>query len=124
MDGATLTSLTVTVIAASVFATPSDTRTEKLYDPGPWASVGVQEKAPVDELIDAPVGAPTKLNVNVWAGMSGSVAVAVKVNAVSSSIVADDGTPEMVGATLTSLTVTVIGASAFATPSDTRTVNE
>src|SRR5262249_62059059 len=72
-------------------------------------------------LHDALPVSPTKLNVNVWAGMSGSVAVAVKVNAVSSSIVADDGTPEMVGATLTSLTVTEIAASVFATPSDTRT---
>src|SRR5262249_25818519 len=124
MVGATLTSLTVTVIAASVFATPSDTRTEKEYDPGPCDSVGVQEKAPVDELIDAPVGAPTKLNVNVWAGMSGSVAVAVKVNAVSSSIVADHGTPQMVGASFTSLPGTVIGASAFPTPSASGMVKE
>src|SRR5262245_42221088 len=100
--GGTLTSLTVTVIAASVLATPSLTRTEKLYVPGPWASVGVQVNAPEDALILAPDGAPTKEKVSVWAGRSGSVAVAVNVSAVSSSMVTDDGTPEIVGGTFTS----------------------
>src|SRR5262245_19368001 len=99
--GATLTSLTVMVIAASVLASPSDTRTEKLYDPGPWTSVGVQVKTPVDAPIAAPLGAPTRLKVNVWAGRSGSVAVAVNVNRESSLIVAELGTPEIVGATFT-----------------------
>src|SRR5262249_15637396 len=120
--GATFTSFTVAVIGASVFITPSDTRTEKLNDPGPCASLGVHVKAPVVGSIEAPAGAPTRLNVNVWAGRSGSVAVAVKVRAVSSSMVAEVGTPEIVGATFTSFTVTVIGASALARPSDTRTV--
>ena len=64
------------MIAASVLATPSDTRTEKEYEPGPWSSPGVQVNAPVDESIDAPVGAPTREKVRVLAGRSGSVAVA------------------------------------------------
>src|SRR5262249_50935764 len=115
--GGTLTSLTVTVIAASVLATPSLTRTEKEYDQGPCASPGGQENTPVARWIAAPVGAPTREKVSVWAGTSGSVAVAVKVSAVSSSMVTDDGTPEIVGGTFTSLTVIVMAASVFVTPS-------
>jgi len=48
-----------------------------------WARVGVQENAPVPGLMEAPLGAPaSKLKLRVWAGMSTSVAVAVKVNSV------------------------------------------
>src|SRR5262249_60194809 len=90
--GATLISFTVTVIGASVLATPSDTRTEKVYVPGPWSSPGVQPNAPVDASIDAPVGPPTRLNASDWAGRSGSVAVAMGGSAVRSSIVAAGGT--------------------------------
>src|SRR5262249_58196297 len=84
----------VRAMGGSVSAAPSISRTEKLYVPGPWSSPGVQPNAPVDASIDAPVGPPTRLNVSDWAGTSGSVAVAVNVSAVSSSIVAADGTPE------------------------------
>jgi len=62
--GATLTSLTVTVICSSSQSTGeplSQTFTVKVYSPGPWASVGVQLKRPLVELIEAPVGALTKL---------------------------------------------------------------
>src|SRR5262249_18351837 len=104
--------------------TPSDTRTANGYVPGPCSSAGVQVNTPVEESIEAPVGAPTRENVRVLAGRSGSVAVAVNVYGVSSSIVAADGTPEIVGATFTSLTVIVIDAPPFATPSDTRTEKE
>ncbi len=45
-----------------------------------WVRVGVQEKTPVLGLMEAPLGAPvSRLKVKVWAGMSTSVAVAVKV---------------------------------------------
>src|SRR4051812_33807234 len=90
--------------------TPSSlTCTVNVYEPGPCASVGVQENAPVDALIAAPDGAPIKLNVSVLAGSSGSAALAAKSSAVSSStvrfpIAASDG------ARLTSLTVMVTGA--------------
>jgi len=62
--GATLTSFTVTVICSSSQSTGeplSQTLTLKVYSPGPWASVGVQLKRPLVELIDAPVGALSKL---------------------------------------------------------------
>ena len=56
--------------------------------PGPWASVGVQVKTPVTGVMLAPAGAPaSRLKVNVLAGRSASVAVAVKVSGVSSSTV-------------------------------------
>ncbi len=42
------------------------------------SSAGVQLNAPVAELIVAPAGAPTRLNASVFAGRSGSDAVAVK----------------------------------------------
>src|SRR2546429_596907 len=52
-------------------------------DPGPCASVGVQEKAPVDAPIVAPAGAPASSEkVSVFAGTSESVAEAVKVTGV------------------------------------------
>src|SRR5438270_210874 len=54
--------------------------------------------------------------------MSESVAVAVKVYAASSLIVAEDGTPERTGAELTSFTVRLIAASVFVVLSLTRTV--
>ena len=55
-----------------------------MYTPGPWASVGVQLKAP-PAVIDAPVGTSparpsARLKVRVLAGTSASVAVAVKVS--------------------------------------------
>src|SRR5690349_12734355 len=78
--GATVASGTVSVTAASVSAVPSETRTVSGYLPGPWASVGVQLNAPLVASIDAPGGGvPASENVNVCAGTSGSVAVAVNV---------------------------------------------
>jgi hypothetical protein len=71
----------------------------------------------------APAGAPTSENVNVFAGRSGSVAVAVNVYGASSAIVAAAGTSAIAGAALASVTSSVVTASAFAVPSLTRTVN-
>src|SRR5207237_630670 len=52
---------------------------------GPWASVGVQVKTPLGELMLAPTGAPgSRLNARILVGISESVAVAVKVRAVCS----------------------------------------
>src|SRR5678809_485781 len=65
--GAAFTSVTWSVIAASVLATPSLTRTVNRQSPGPCASVGVQVNAPVEELMLASVGAPTSENVSAWA---------------------------------------------------------
>ncbi len=51
-------------------------------------AVGVQEKTPVIGLMAAPAGAPaSKLKVRVWAGLSASVALAVKESGVPDSIV-------------------------------------
>src|SRR5712671_3915523 len=83
--GASLTSSTVIVIDASVWVTPSDTRTVNGYEPGPCASLGVQVNSPVIASMLAPVGAPTRLNVSVCAGMSLSVALAVNVYGANSS---------------------------------------
>src|SRR5438105_1630504 len=80
--GGRFTSLTVTVTGFSSerLGVPlSVTRTLKVNVPGPWASVGVQVNTPVTGSMAAPLGAPTRLKVSVLAGMSGSVAVAVKV---------------------------------------------
>src|SRR5258708_16892188 len=77
--GATLTSFTVMVIVFSSkrLGEPlSVTRTVTGKLPGPWASVGVQVKAPVAGSMLAPAGAPLRLKVRVLAGRSGSVAVA------------------------------------------------
>src|SRR5207244_9658060 len=79
--GAAFTSVTVSEIDASVFATPSLTRTVNGYVPGPCASVGVQENTPVVPPIVAPEGAPTSEKVSVCAGWSVSVALAVNVYA-------------------------------------------
>ena len=64
----------------------------------------------------APVGASTRLYVSVFAGMSKSVAVAVNVSSVSSSIVLSP-IAASTGAVLTSLTVTVISSSSLREPS-------
>src|SRR5436190_16173180 len=92
ITGAVFTSVTVIEIGASVFATPSVARTENAYVPGPWASVGVHENAPVFASMLAPVGAPTSEKLRLWAGMSLSVAVAVNVYAESSGVVGVAGT--------------------------------
>src|SRR6266516_5911910 len=121
--GAALVSVTVRVIAASVLATPSETRTVNGYEAGPCASVGVHENTPLVAPMLAPAGPLTSENVSVCTGRSESVAVAVNVYAASSGIVAVAGTPANTGATFVLVTVSVMPASVFVTPSDTRTVN-
>ena len=59
--------------------------------------------------MDAPVGALDQLKVRGWAGRSASVAVAVKVSRLSSAMLAVANGAKT-GATLTSLTVTVISS--------------
>ena len=92
----------------------SVTRTVTLKVPGPWASVGVQVKTPVFESILAPVGAPTsRLNIKLLAGRSASVAIAVKVNSVSSSIdrlpiTANTGALSLRGSTVTLIVCGVV----------------
>jgi len=89
-SGAELTSFTVTVIASESVAwhaALSVTRTVIGYIPGPCASVGLQLKAPVVGSIVAPVAAgEPSVSENVYGGVP-PAAVAVKVNAVSSSAV-------------------------------------
>src|SRR5947199_7395870 len=51
---------------------------------GPWASVGVQVSTPVLGFRFTPVGADTRLKVNVSAGRSASIAVFVTVSVQSS----------------------------------------
>ncbi len=123
--GAMLTSLTVTVISSSSHRTGSplsQTLTVKVNSPGPCASVGVQVNAPVAGLMLAPSGAPTRLKVRVLAGKSASVAVAVKLSAVSSATVLSPIAPRT-GATLTSPIVTVIVSHTVNVPSLTQTSN-
>src|SRR5262245_24713255 len=98
------TSCTVRVIAASVFATASETRTVNEYTPGPCTSLGVQLNTPLEEPMLAPSGAPTSENVSVCPGTSASVALAVNPYATSSGIVAEPGTPDSTGAAFTSST--------------------
>src|SRR5262249_50705767 len=110
------------VMAASVFANPFETRTENENGPD-WAALGVQLNTPVPGSMLAPAGAPTSENVNVCAGRSASVELAVNVYAVCPGIGALEGTPDSVGAVFTSVTVSVIAASLLATPSLARTAN-
>jgi hypothetical protein len=82
--------------------------------PGPCASVGVHENAPVVPSIVAPAGAPTSENVSVCAGQ-----VAVRRGrrervGRSSGIVALAGTFAIAGAAFASVTCSVIAASVFA----------
>jgi len=79
-----------------------------------------------DVVIAAPAGiapAPaSSVNVSVSAGMSASDAVAVKDNSTSSSVTWFP-IGSRIGATLTSLTVTVISSESDSVPSDTTTSN-
>src|SRR6059036_4133378 len=76
---------------------------------------GVQLKAPVEELIVAPAGAPASSeNANVFAGMSESVAVAVKVTAWLTCVVLFP-IAASTGAEFTSVTVIVIAALPLST---------
>src|SRR5262245_51218000 len=123
--GTRLTSLTVTVMPfwSDWAGLPSSvTLTVKVYVPGPWASLGVQLKAPVAGSIVAPAGAFSRLKVGVFGGRSASVKVAVNVSVVPSSMVAEAGTPPSIGTPFTSLTVRVTVVSSKREPSLTRTL--
>src|SRR5438093_1012151 len=108
--GATFTSLTTTVnVFASLNAGEplSVTRTVTALVLGPCASVGVQVNTPLVALMLAPAGAPgSRLKVRVLAGRSGSVAVFVTTNVLSSLIIWSAGTVSS-GARFTSVTTTV-----------------
>ena len=126
--GGWFTSSTVISIGSEAlrFGVPSSvTITVTGYLPGPCASVGVQRNTPVIASMLAPAGASSpRLNIKAFFGMSGSVALAVKV---SSSFSFTDllPMPASTGASFTSLTVTVIvsKASIGGVPSSvTRTV--
>ena len=125
--GAKFTSYTATVIVSQTIAMPSLTQTSKVFPPGPWASVGVQVNTPVEGLMLAPVGTwpavpSCKLKVKIFAGISASVAVAMKVNSMSSSVALFPIGPRT-GATLTSFTVTVMVSQSLSAPSLTQTSN-
>src|SRR5437773_12204677 len=73
---------------------------------GPWASVGVQVSTPLFGSRFTPLGAETKLKVNVLAGRSASLAELVTVSVLSSVTVRSVGTVST-GASFTSLTITL-----------------
>src|SRR5439155_8096877 len=73
---------------------------------GPWASVGVQVRIPLLGSRFTPLGAETKLKVNVLAGRSASLAELVTVSVLSSATVRSVGTAST-GALFASLTTTV-----------------
>ena len=103
-DGGLLTSLTEMVSVCELVSEPSEMIIVTAITDGPWASVGVQVKIPA-EVIAAPEGAPgPNVNVKVFAGMSASVAVAVKVRRVCSFPVLSP-TGMRVGGRFASLTV-------------------
>src|SRR5215475_6396177 len=84
----------------------SVTTTVIVFVLGPWASLGVQVINPLAGLIVIPVGGDRRLNIRMFAGMSGSVAEADTDKVVSSSMVRFAGTVRL-GALFTSFTVTV-----------------
>src|SRR5881394_3617854 len=88
--GALLTSPTMTVklLVALRAGTPlSVTFTVIRLVLGPWDSVGVQLSTPLLELRVIPGGGESRLKVSVLAGMSGSAAVLVSTNVLSSLMV-------------------------------------
>src|SRR5437879_4019540 len=109
ISGARFTSVTVTVklFVALKAGTPlSVTVTLTTFVLGPCASLGVQLITPLAALIVIPVGALTSAKVSVLAGRSASVALALTLRPVCSSIVWLAGTLNT-GARFTSVTVTV-----------------
>ncbi len=101
------------------------TRTTKLYDPGPWPSVGLHEKTPLAGSIVAPAGAPSRLKIKVLDGRSGSLAVIVMVRRVPSTKIRSP-TGSSTGGRFASSTTTVTGFSSerlWLPLSVTRTVN-
>src|SRR5260370_32430617 len=83
----------------------SVTRTVMTLVLGPCASVGVQVRTPVAESSVIPLGPVTRPNVNVLAGISGSLAVLVTIKVGGSLMVCLGGTAK-VGALFTSFTMT------------------
>ncbi len=73
---------------------------------GPWASVGVQVSTPLLGFRLTPLGAETKLKVNVFAGRSASLAMFVTVSVLNSGTVLSVGTVST-GALFASVTTTV-----------------
>src|SRR5439155_1312308 len=93
--------------STTLFRSSSVTRTVIRFVLGPCASVGLQVNRPLVALMLAPAGAPgSRLKVRVLAGRSGSVAVFVTTNVLSSSIIWSAGTVRT-GARFTSVTTTV-----------------
>src|SRR5437762_3072734 len=84
----------------------SVTRTFTVLVVSAWATVGRQLNAPLPLMIVAPVGGLTSEHDNVFAGISESVAVLVKVMVASSLMVRLAGRVTT-GALFTSLTITV-----------------
>src|ERR1051326_2767575 len=84
MTGGEFTSMTTTVIVSESIngGTPlSVTRTVKLFVVPPCDSLGVQVNTPLVGLMLAPAGAPeSREKVNWFAGISGSLALALKVS--------------------------------------------
>src|SRR5213593_4191390 len=107
--GALLGSVTTTVkllVSLDGGAPLSLTRTVIRLVLGPWASVGVQVSTPLLESRFTPAGADTRLNVNVLAGRSASLAVFVTVSVLSSAMVWSVGTVST-GALFASVTTTM-----------------
>jgi hypothetical protein len=123
ITGAAFTSVTVSVIAASVFAVPSLTRTRERIVARPLR-LGRRPRERARARVDAGTRrAPDQRERQRLRRQVASVAVAVNVYAASSGIVALAGTFAIAGAVFVSVTVSVIAASVFATPSLTRTLN-
>src|SRR6266542_2318770 len=92
--GALFDSVTTTVklLASLVGGAPlSVTRTVIKLVLGPCASVGVQVSTPLIEFKFTPAGADTRLNVNVFAGKSTSLAEFVTVSELNSLTVSNTG---------------------------------
>ena len=79
--------VTLSCVALTAGGLLSVTFTKIVFVLGPSDSSGVQEMAPLDELIVIPLGGLTNAKVKVLVGMSGSVAEADTLNAVNSLIV-------------------------------------
>src|ERR1044071_6233679 len=99
--------MTVKLLVSLAGGAPlSVTRTVIRLVLGPWASVGVQVSTPLVESKFTPAGPDTKVNVNVFAGRSASLAVFVTVSVLNSPMVWFGGTVST-GALLASVTTTV-----------------
>jgi len=117
--------LIVTVLVSDMGGLPLSVQTKVTVKLMPfWAAVGVNENVPITGDVpgvlvnDAPVGRPVAAIVNVFAGMSESVQVTVKVKVLPTDTDWGDGGTLRLGATFTSLTVMTTGLGpAVAVPS-------